>query len=192
MTGEKQQATSNKQPGLRPSVDAGKSASARRLLERVEAAWQPLREAAEALGLDRWEEITPAGWSAQEMLAHVAFWEEAVFGWVTIGIRGQALPKGWSFGSGYSPEAEWPSANVHNAREAEWARSRTAAEVMARWDRAHEQLLAILSTVTDREAAEQAAYFDEVGNHFREHLGELEALLDGSEVRELNSGGRAQ
>ena len=36
---------------------------------RVEAAWAPFR----AAGADRLEEPTAAGWTAKEMLAHVAF-----------------------------------------------------------------------------------------------------------------------
>jgi hypothetical protein len=161
---------------------------ARRIIELVEASHRPLQEAALRLGLERLEETTRAGWSAKEMLAHVAFWEEAPIGFVTTAIRGQDLSDApdapWRFGSGYVPEGDWPRADVHNRREAEWARSQTPASVMARWERAHANLVAFLATVTDEEAEKHAAYFfDEIPRHYTVHLPELETLLTGPEGR---------
>jgi len=154
-------------------------AVARAILEEIEAQWWPLRDAAEALGLSRWEEKTPSGWSAKEMLAHVAFWEEAPIGYVTLALRGQELPGGWRFGSGYYPEGAWPGADEHNAREAAWARDQTPEAVLARWDAAHEKLVEFLASVTDEEAQGYPAYFSgEIPGHFANHLPELQALLD--------------
>jgi hypothetical protein len=152
------------------------SESARRILERIEAAWSPLREAADKLGPGRLEQRTPAGWTAKEMLASVAFWDEAAFGWITVGLRQQELPSGWTFGSGYAPSDGWPRADEHNAREAEWAREKPASEVLERCDRAHEQLLAIVATVTDEEAAQHEDYFVRLGDHYVDHMPELQAL----------------
>jgi hypothetical protein len=126
------------------------------LLERVERKWRPLRETAEEVGLDGLERSTSAGWTAKEMIAHVAFWEEAVEGAVRGLFRGEST-EGFRFGSGYIPHGEWPRADVHNAREA-----------------------ASLATVTDEEIATHERYFNEIGVHFEEHLPELEALLEPS------------
>ncbi len=150
-----------------------------RVLGAVEAGWRPLRRAAAHLGEEGLEMTTTAGWTAKELLAHVAFWDEAVLGVVVGMFRGQALPDGWTFGSGYLPgEGEdWPRADEHNAREAGWARRRSGSEVLARLDAAHEQLLVILSTVTEQEVSEHADYFDQLGAHYAEHQPELEALM---------------
>jgi hypothetical protein len=152
------------------------SESARRILERIEAEWRPLREAADRLGPVRLEQRTPAGWTAKEMLAHIAFWDEAGVTSMLM-FRNPQLPEGWRFGSGYVPEDPWPRADAHNAREAAWARPLPATQVRARLDVAHEQCLVLLSTVTDLEAVAHADYFNRRPDHYQEHLPELQALL---------------
>jgi len=154
-------------------------AAARALLEEIEAKRRSLRDAAQALGLAGLDEKTSSDWTVKEMLAHVAFWEEAPIGFITGMVRRRQLPEGWRFGSGYLPDpnAPWPRDFVHNAREAEWARSQTAEQVLARWDKAHKELLEFLAGVTDRETADQPAYFKEISDHFSEHLPELQAIL---------------
>ncbi len=143
-----------------------------RLLASVEAAWGPMREAVSRLGDERLESMTSIGWTAKEMLAHIAFWDEAVTGVVVGMFRNERLPDGWTFGSGYLPaEGEgWAPADVHNAREAAWARTRTVSEVLARLDRAHHQLLALLATVAGEEAHEHGDYFDRLPLHYVEHM----------------------
>ncbi len=113
------------------------------------------------------------------MLAHVAFWDEAVLGVVVGMFRRDALPDGWTFGSGYLPAEgqSWPTADEHNAREAGWARRRSGREVLARFENAHEQLLAILATVTEQEASDHAGYFSGLGSHYAEHQPEIERLI---------------
>lgn len=125
---------------------------------------------------DRLDEPTVAGWSVKEMLAHVAFWDEAVLPVVVTMFRGEKLPPDWAFGSGDLGVGEggWPPADVHNAREAAWARSRTSAEVIARCDRAHAQLIALLETLRDEEVTDHFDYFSGLGSHYGEHLGELQ------------------
>ena len=147
------------------------------ILEELETAWRPIRDAARRLGEERLESRTSAGWTAKELLAHVAFWDEAVLGVVVGMFRGEPLPDGWTFGSGYLPGDDgWPPADVHNAREASWAQTRTASEVLARLDRAHDEMVAVVSTVTDQEALEHRDYFDRLPRHYVEHLPELQAL----------------
>lgn len=109
------------------------------------------------------------------MLAHVAFWDEAVVPVVVTLFRGDPTPAGWSFGSGDLALAgvDWPLADVHNAREAASARVRPAAEVRDRCDRARAQLVALLATLTDEEVAEHAEYFAPLGAHYEHHAPEL-------------------
>ena len=147
-------------------------------VERLRAATSAFADVVDAVassgGLDR---PTPAGWTAKEMLAHVAFWDEAVFGFVQGVFRGR-LPDGWRFGSGYTPDLgqPWPAADAHNAREAAWAHDRDASEVVARWRAAQEQLFAVLATVTDEEVAANLDYFSSLGAHHDEHRAELGSL----------------
>ncbi len=145
-----------------------------RLLADLEPAWQPLKEAVAAIGVEGLDRETSSGWTVKELIAHLAFWDEAVEGFVTTVLRQEPLAEGFEFGSGYEPGAEWPSADVHNAREAAWAREQSAADVLARWERAHDRLVRFLETVTDEEATEHADYFrSHIPDHFNEHLDEL-------------------
>jgi hypothetical protein len=165
------------------------SDSARRILDLLEAEYRPFRDAAEKLGAEGLERPTPAGWTAKEMLAHIAFWDEASFAVITSMFRGQPLPEGWAFGSGYVPEDPWPRADVHNAREAAWARPRPAAEVLARWDEVHRRLRETLRTITDEEAAEHSDYLNsEIPGRYSQHMDELEALLDSPKAAERRDG----
>ena len=138
---------------------------------RVEAAWAPFRAAVP----DRLDEPTAAGWTAKEMLAHVAFWDEAVVPVVVTMFRGEGLPAGWSFGSGDLglADGDWPVRDVHNAREAAWARNRTPTEVLERADRAHAGLVALIGSLGDDEVAAHPEYFEDLGSHYLEHLREL-------------------
>ena len=156
------------------------SEGARRHRERIAAGREPLRRAAGRLGAAGLARPTPAGWTAKEVLAHIAFWEEAVVPVVVGMFRQQPLPPDWQFGSGDLGLApgEWPAAEVHNAREAAWARGRSADEVLARWDRAHAGLLALIDSLTEAEAAAHAAYLGEIDAHYRDHASELRDLLD--------------
>jgi hypothetical protein len=126
------------------------------------------------------EEATAAGWTVKEMVAHVAFWEETVDPVVNGMFRGKEVPlEDWYGGDhlAVAPGEPWPIADVHNAREAAWARARPAEEVLGRWDRAHERLLAVVSTITEDEAGREE-YIGKIGaatyDHYAEHLFELE------------------
>jgi hypothetical protein len=133
----------------------------------VDAAWTAFRRAVVSADLDR---VTSAGWRAKEMLAHVAFWLETVPPFVSGAFRGQPEAFSMTFPSGYvAGEGDWPAADVHNAREASWARDQAADAVLARADRAYDELRTFLATVTDEEVAAQAEYFASIGGHLDEH-----------------------
>ena len=145
------------------------------LIKGIDAAWQPLRTAIEGLDEADFEQPTVAGWTAKEMLAHIAFWDEAiepVLGWV---LEGENPPTS-NFGSGYVPgDEDWPHPDVHNAREAEWARSRTVADVLARLDEAHRSAVEAVRNLPDDRLA-QDKYVDYIRScpaHYIEHVAEL-------------------
>jgi len=154
--------------------DEAVAAKASDLRARVDSAWAPFRAAIAAMS-DALDEPTGGGWTAKEMLAHIAFWDEAVVPVVVRMFRAEELPAGWAFGSGDLGlvEGAWPEADVHNAREATWARSRSATEVIERCDRAHRQLVALLATVNDDELVSHLDYFSDLAIHYVEHLHEL-------------------
>jgi hypothetical protein len=113
------------------------------------------------------------GWSAREMAAHVAFWNEAAVPVIRHLWRGQEIPMPWEFGSGPFNEPGWPSADVHNAREAAWARGVSDAEVLERLRSAHDALAAELETVNAEEFEVRRGYYGELIEHLREHRAEL-------------------
>ena len=94
--------------------------------ERIEREWEPLREAVDRLSAGGMETPTTPGWNGRQSVAHVAFWDEAAYGFMLLTYYNEPLPGGWTFGSGWLPGDEpWPHFEVHNRREAEWARDRT-------------------------------------------------------------------
>lgn len=154
---------------------------ANQLTQRLDSAWQEFRAAVDKVGPARLEKPTPAGWTGKEMLGHIAFWNECTEP-VVIGIlRGDfAAMAGWRFGSGYVPDekTDWPAEDVHNAREAEWARGQSVADVLARLDAAYTGSRAAIETFTVEEVADGKfiAYATEQTDHLNAHRSELEAL----------------
>jgi hypothetical protein len=147
------------------------------LIEAVNETWRPFHAAVDRLAPDELERKTSSGWSAKELLSHIAFWDEAAVGAIIGMIRRQPMPPGWGFGSGYVPgPGPWPTADVHNAREAEWARGQPAGAVLSRLERSHAGLLEVLRTVTPAEIERDPGYFAHRGHHYVEHLAELKSL----------------
>ena len=138
------------------------------LRARVDDAWRQLRD---AIGSeDQLDETTSAGWSRKEMLAHLAFWLETVPPFVRGAFRGEPAAFQVAFPSGYvAGDGEWPAADVHNSREAAWARTQPADLVLARADRAYTELAEFLRSVTDAEVEANAGYFADVDGHLVAH-----------------------
>lgn len=153
---------------------------ATRALEEIHAAWQPLVEAVDSMQDKDWGRSTNAGWTAKEMLAHVAFWDEAAVPVIIYMLRGQEIPKRPWFESGFQPpeDRDWPPDYEHNAREAGWGRVRASAEVRGRLLRAHAAMLEAVRMITDHEAPQRAGYLREQCDHYREHLAELQPLVE--------------
>lgn len=53
---------------------------------------------------------------------------------------------------GLTRDDPWPASDVHNAREAEWASGKPSAEVLARFERAHRQLVEVVGSLSEEEA----------------------------------------
>jgi hypothetical protein len=126
----------------------------------------------------------PEGRTVKEVLAHIAFWEEAAVGFVRTVIRGENIPEGeWYGGSDLMLKEgdPWPRADVHNAREAKWAQSQSNEAVLKRMERARTQLIELLQTVTPEEAEGLVGEFyrdgEDRSKHFEEHMPEILRLV---------------
>ncbi|HVF31842.1 MAG TPA: maleylpyruvate isomerase N-terminal domain-containing protein [Acidimicrobiales bacterium] len=117
------------------------------------------------------EAPTPSGWTVKEMVAHVAFWLETTPPFVTGAFRGDESAFEVTFPSGFVPsdDGAWPPADVHNAREAAWAREQAPDVVVQRLREAHRRLGEFLVTVTDEEASEHADYYRDIAHHLDAH-----------------------
>jgi hypothetical protein len=159
----------------------GEASGVNRLEEQFDATWTRFRAAVDDLSEAQMGSPTRVGWTAKEMLGHLGFWLEAAEG-VIVGIfRGEPLRHDFAFASGYTPEpgAPWPTADVHNAREAAWASSRRAAEVVARLDAGHAVFTSLLGSLRADELADDryGDYVDHMCTEFDAHLEELHDLL---------------
>jgi hypothetical protein len=152
------------------------------LVQQEHLSWSSFRDAVDRLTPALFESPTTAGWTAKEMIGHLAFWCEAAEGVVVAMFRGEPLRADFAFGSGYIPDphAPWPHVDVHNAREAAWARPRPASEVLARLDGAHAQLVEVLESLRPDEVTDERyrTYVRDVATEFDAHRIELDALLD--------------
>ena len=140
------------------------------IIADVNAACRDLRAAATAPGA-----TMPAGtWSVAEVLGHIAFWLEAVVPVATYMLRGQEIPPGNYFASGYIPGDTWPNEDVHNAREAAWAAAQPFEAVIERFERAQQLVISTLATtITDADIESNIGYYHSVAGHIRSHIVEL-------------------
>lgn len=149
--------------------------------ERVESAWKPFRAAVDQVGVDGLGQPTEAGWTAKEMLGHVAFWLEAFEYVLEAMLRGGETRPGYGFGSGYWPsdDEDWPHFDVHNAREAAWAREQPPEVVLARLDAARDRHRELLESLTEAELANEdfTGLIGREAGHLEEHLPEIAGLL---------------
>lgn len=154
---------------------------AKKQIEVLEAEWQRIWDAIERLGEEGMERPTSAGWTAKEMFAHLAFWEETITPVIQMMFRGgPEIPvEEWYGGDDLELASgdPWPAQDTHNAREARWARDRSSREVIARLKRAQERSVSVMRTITDEEGeGEMGRNWSGAarGRHFDEHLAELD------------------
>jgi hypothetical protein len=153
------------------------------LLATIDEAWDRFRALVTALPPAHWENSLGDGWTVKEMLAHVAFWEEAVLAYLPI-LRGQPAPAvaDWYGGEGLNPDGEWPHFDVHNAREAAWARGKPPEEVLVRLDAAHRRTRALLAGLSGADLNIQQIWnlaTENTVKHYLDHIADLQPVPPG-------------
>jgi hypothetical protein len=90
--------------------------------------------------------------------------------------RGWGDRETWHGGDAFDDSKGWPEADVHNAREAAWARRHATDQVLNRLDSAHARVVELVDTLTPDELADERYRQYIAGNtfdHYVEHLPEL-------------------
>jgi hypothetical protein len=155
---------------------------AEREVRSLEEGWKRVWTAIDNLGIEGLKRPTSAGWTAKEMLAHLAFWEETAVPVITSMLRGgPEVPLHEWYGGDervdLSPGQDWThTTQVHNAREARWARAHSAEEIIERLRKAQRSSVKVMSTITDEEGEGVIGKYwsgEARCAHFDEHLGEL-------------------
>ena len=133
------------------------------LIERMREEWRPFRRALGRIGTHRLEEKTSSGWTGKAMLAHLAYWLEAL---------DESLPERLAGRRGKIRDAE-----VENDRTEAEAATLSAHTVVKRLDDAYKQ---VVGTVQALPADEDVHFMairliaGESYGHFFEHLAEIE------------------
>ena len=139
------------------------------LLARVSQAYRALRSALEALPRERFAERLRTGWSLNEIVAHLAAWEETVPKRVAGVLEGGEDPK------------LYDDIDAFNARVASESRGKTPDELFARWAAAHDAVRETVRTIP--EGADKLA-FDIVEwnttGHYPDHFGDVGAAMRNS------------
>jgi len=148
----------------------------------LEECWRRIWAAIDSLGIEGMKRPTTAGWTAKEMFAHLAFWEETAVPVIKSMLRGgpEVPLHEWYGGDDLvdlSPGQDWShTTHIHNAREARWARAHSPEEILDRLRKAQHSSVQVISTITDEEGKGVIGkYWSGAARcaHFEEHLGEL-------------------
>lgn len=140
------------------------------LLERMREGWRPFRRALSRVGLRPLSDKTKAGWTGKALMSHLAFWLETLE---------EVLPERLAGRRG-------PIRNVQaeNDREAAAADTRSAHEVVKRFDDAYKKVVDIVSALPPDEDVHFMAVrliAGESYGHFSEHLPEIEGWVPASQ-----------
>ncbi len=151
------------------------------LAEQFDATWRRFRAAVDDLGEAQMESPTVSAGRRRRCSGTSASGSRRPRESSSGYSGGEPLRDDFAFGSGYvpDPDAPWPTADVHNAREASWARSRSAAEVVARLDAGHAVFTSLLESLHADELTDDRYrnYVDHMCTEFDAHLEELQDLL---------------
>lgn len=112
-----------------------------RVLQRLDAEWEALRES--YAGLSDAELLEPGvtgAWSARDIIAHVTWWEEEALTHLPLVLAG-GRPRRYSLTYG--------GIDAFNARMTEQRKDLSLAEVLRRRDDVHRRLLAYLESVPE-------------------------------------------
>jgi mycothiol maleylpyruvate isomerase-like protein len=141
--------------------------SPQELRDRTERSWRGWIEATDAVPPERMTEPMVGHWSAQDLLGHVAFWEDWVVGECQRILAGEP--------------ATSEDLDPLNQQQVEESKARTLAEQRRYGDEAHARLMAFLETIEDGEprlpALVQALEW-ETYLHYDEHAGQVRGWLE--------------
>lgn len=152
-------------------------------INSLQEVWNEYWPLLEGLSDDQLNFRLNEGRMVKEVLAHIAFWEEAAVGYVWGVILGKEIQvQDWYGGSdlGLKEDDPWPAADVHNAREASWGRNQSKDAILRRMETAHSRLINLLYSLGPGETELQIVeYFEaeDQADHFTEHLAEIRAEL---------------
>lgn len=136
------------------------------ILEKMREGWRPFRRALARVGLMPLSGTTPAGRTYKALLSHLAHWME---------ILPQELPNRLEGRRGMMPDVD-----AENARETAAAVSRSAHEVVARFDAAYKVTVEIVNALPrDRDLHFMAVRLvaGETYGHFNGHLQEITSAM---------------
>jgi hypothetical protein len=133
------------------------------LTERMREGWRPFRRALGRIGTKRLEEKTASGWTGKAMLAHLAYWLEALE---------ESLPERLAGRRGPIRDAQ-----AENDKTQAAAAEQRASDVVKRLDDAYTKVLDIVRALPPDEDVHFMAIrliAGESYGHFAEHLPEIE------------------
>ena len=142
-------------------------ATSRAQLERADESWVDFRLAIAAMGLEAFGRTTPAGWTQQALIAHVAAWHE---------VSAERL-RDFRASGDPSPGPDL-SDDAFNARVARDTAALTPAAVVSRLDASWSMLRAEIAALSDRELRAHDGWAASVVaantfDHYREHRVEV-------------------
>ncbi len=93
--------------------------------------------------------VTEAGWSAKDILAHLAAWEQLFLGWYAAGLRGETPQTP-------APGYTWSAANLHKLNEKIYRKYRrmSLTEIRRLCSESHQQLLAAFADMTEEDLSQ--------------------------------------
>jgi hypothetical protein len=136
------------------------------LIERIREGWRPLRRALTRVGTQPLDAKTASGWTGKAMVAHLAYWLEALQ---------EALPERLAGRRGRIRDAQ-----AENDRVEAEAATQPAHAIVKRLDDAHKNVFDIVQALP----ADEDVHFmairliaGESYGHFAEHLAEIEPFV---------------
>ena len=159
-------------------------ATSSELLERIDRAWRPFRDAVRGLGRARMDERTPAGWTYRDLIAHVAAWEDLTARRMRIYRETGVQPRpGEEGGSGLEPFGD---VDAFNARVVEAHRLVGPEALVDELDTSHRRLVGEIARLSDEQVRHDvletpfgpqswvvAVVAGNSFGHYAEHAGEL-------------------
>jgi hypothetical protein len=133
------------------------------LIERMREGWRPFRRALGRIGTKRLDEKTASGWTAKAMLAHLAYWLEALE---------ESLPERLAGRRGRIRDAQ-----AENDKTEAAAAQERAQDVVKRLDGAYGKAVEVVQALPPDEDVHFMAIrliAGESYGHFTEHLAEIE------------------